>query len=196
MFRVSGRREKVEEIKERVLEGALDVYRAKGAKFTMDDLAAALSMSKKTIYTIFPDKKTLLLNMVDFTFDCIKEDKERVIRQPHLTVVDRFRAVLSVMPERFAGLDFTQIYSMKDKYPECYARIAERLESDWELTIATLREGIAAGEFRPVDEVIFQMMYESSTERFLNGSELSDNGIQYIDALNEMVDILVDGIRA
>ena len=196
MFRVSGRREKVEEIKERVLEGALDVYRAKGAKFTMDDLAAALSMSKKTIYTIFPDKKTLLLNMVDYTFECIKEDKERAIRQPHLTVVDRFRAVLSVMPERFAGLDFTQIYSMKDKYPECYARIAERLESDWELTIATLREGIAAGEFRPVDEVIFQMMYESSTERFLNGSELSDNGIQYIDALNEMVDILVDGIRA
>ena len=186
----------MEEIKERVLEGALDVYRAKGAKFTMDDLAAALSMSKKTIYTIFPDKKTLLLNMVDYTFDCIKEDKERAIRQPHLTVVDRFRAVLSVMPERFAGLDFTQIYSMKDKYPECYARIAERLESDWELTIATLREGIAAGEFRPVDEVIFQMMYESSTERFLNGSELSDNGIQYIDALNEMVDILVDGIRA
>ena len=32
-------------MKERILEGALDVYRAKGAKFTMDDLAAALSMS-------------------------------------------------------------------------------------------------------------------------------------------------------
>ena len=186
----------MEKTKVRLLEGALDVYRAKGAKFTMDDLAAALSMSKKTIYTIFPDKKTLLLNMVDYTFDCIKEHKEKALDQPSLSVVDRFRAILSVMPEQFAGLDFTQIYSMKDRYPECYERIARRLESDWELTIATLREGIRSGDFRPVDEVIFQMMYESATERFLNGSELADNGILYVDALNEMVDILVDGIRA
>ncbi|MCR5099213.1 MAG: TetR/AcrR family transcriptional regulator [Lachnospiraceae bacterium] len=185
----------MEQIEERLLEGALDVYRAKGAKFTMDDLAATLSMSKKTIYTIFPDKKTLLLNMVDYTFDCIKQGKEKALKKPHLTVVDRFRAVLSVMPEKFAGLDFTQIYSMKDKYPECYERIEKRLESDWELTIATLREGISSGEFRPVNEVIFQMMYESATERFLNGSELADNGIRYVDALNEMVDILIDGIR-
>lgn len=183
-------------MKDRILEGALDVYRAKGAKFTMDDLAAALSMSKKTIYTIFPDKKTLLMNMVDYTFDCIKKEKEKALQISDLSVVDRFRAILSVMPEQFAGLDFTQIYSMKDRYPECYARIAQRLESDWELTIATLREGIRSGEFRHVDELIFQMMYESATERFLNGSELKDNGIQYMDALNEMVDILVDGIRA
>ncbi len=182
-------------MKERILEGALDVYRAKGAKFTMDDLAATLSMSKKTIYTIFPDKKTLLMSMVDYTFDCIKAEKEKALNQD-LSVEDRFRAILSVMPEQFAGIDFTQIYSMKDRYPECYTRIAERLESDWELTIATLREGIRAKAFRPVDEVIFQMMYEAATERFLNGSELADNGIAYVDALSEMVDILVDGIKA
>ena len=182
-------------MRERILEGALDVYRAKGAKFTMDDLAAALSMSKKTIYTIFPDKKTLLMNMVDYTFDCIKEAKQEQLNRGGQSVVDRFRAILSVMPEQFAGLDFSQIYSMKDRYPECYERIAERLESDWELTIATLREGIRSGDFRPVDEVIFQMMYESALERFLNGSELRDNEILYVDALSEMVDILVDGIR-
>ena len=143
----------MEKTKERILEGALDVYRGRGAKFTMDDLAAALSMSKKTIYTIFPDKKTLLLEMVDYTFDCIKDAKQKELEKPGLSVVERFMAILSVMPEQFAGLDFSQIYSMKDRYPECYARIAERLESDWELTIATLREGIRSGAFRPVDEV-------------------------------------------
>lgn len=183
-------------MKQRVLEGALDVYRQRGAKFTMDDLAATLSMSKKTIYTIFPDKKTLLMDMVDYTFDCIKDAKQKELEREGLSVVDRFRAILSVMPEQFAGIDFSQIYSMRDRYPECYQRIEERLESDWELTIATLRDGIKSGEFRPVNEVIFQMMYEAATERFLKGSELKDNGIKYIDALNEMVEILVDGICA
>ena len=44
---------------ERILEGALNVFKAKGPKFTMDDLATEMKMSKKTIYTVFRDKNEL-----------------------------------------------------------------------------------------------------------------------------------------
>ncbi len=53
------------ELKEKILEGTIKVFNQKGLKFTMDDLASELGMSKKTIYTVFKDKDSLFLAMVD-----------------------------------------------------------------------------------------------------------------------------------
>ena len=44
------------ELKETILQGTIKVYSQKGLKFTMDDVAKVLGMSKKTIYTVFRDK--------------------------------------------------------------------------------------------------------------------------------------------
>ena len=49
-----------------ILEGALQAFRQKGLKFTMDDIAKILGISKKTIYTVFQDKEALFLAMVDY----------------------------------------------------------------------------------------------------------------------------------
>ncbi len=40
------------ELRESILEGTLKAFNQKGLKFTMDDLAGILGMSKKTIYTV------------------------------------------------------------------------------------------------------------------------------------------------
>ncbi|MCR4673776.1 MAG: TetR/AcrR family transcriptional regulator [Lachnospiraceae bacterium] len=181
-------------MKQKIVEAALEVYRDKGAKFTMDDLANKLGMSKKTIYTIIPDKRTLFTDMVNYTFDAIKRSEEEVMQEPNLTTEQRLRKILGVMPDQVAGLDFTQLYSMKSKYPEAYKLIAERLEGGWDLTISLLDQGVKEGVFRPINFTIFQMVYESSLERFLNGSELEENKINYMDALKQLVDLLIDGI--
>lgn len=182
-------------MKQKIVEGALEVYRQKGAKFTMDDLASYLGMSKKTIYTVIPDKRTLFTDMVNFTFDAIKKSEEEVMNQTSLSTEEKLRKILGVMPDQVIGMDFTQMYSMKDKYPEAYKVISQRLESGWELTISLLQQGVDEGVFRPINVTIFQMVFESSLERFLNGSELKDNRIDYMDALQQLVDLLVDGIR-
>ena len=185
----------MEELKTKIIEGALEVYRKKGAKFTMDDLAAELGMSKKTIYVIIPDKRTLFTDMVNYSFDAIKKGEEEVMNRPGLSVEERLRAILGVMPDKVRGIDFTQIYAVKDKYPEAYQMITKRLESGWEMTIRLLNQGIEEGVFQPVDATVFQMIFESSLERFLNGNELKTNHIKYMDALHQLVDILIDGIR-
>ena len=63
------------ELKETILQGTIKVYSQKGLKFTMDDVAKALGMSKKTIYTVFRDKESLFLTMVDYMFDSIKQEE-------------------------------------------------------------------------------------------------------------------------
>ena len=182
-------------MKEKIIEGAIEVYKKKGPKFTMDDLATSLGMSKKTIYTVFHDKKSLLIDMVDYTFDAIKRAEEEVMKKPGLSTEERLRDILGVMPDQMMGVDFNQMYTLKEKYPEAYAMIAKRLENGWELTLSVLNQGIEEGVFRPIDNAVFQMIFEASLERFLNGDELAKNHIKYLDALNQLVDVLIDGIK-
>ena len=44
-------------LKDDILKATIQAFQKKGLKFTMDDLASLLGISKKTIYTVFPDKK-------------------------------------------------------------------------------------------------------------------------------------------
>ena len=48
--------EGIMELQQKILEAAIVVFNQKGMKFTMDDLARQLEISKKTIYTVFLNK--------------------------------------------------------------------------------------------------------------------------------------------
>ena len=180
--------------KSRILEGSLNVYKAKGVKFTMDDLASELGMSKKTIYTVFPDKGTLLLEMVDYAFDTVSATQQEALNNPNLTLVEKLKSILGVLPDAYVGVDFTQLYVLKGKYPKAYMRLQERLENGWEQTLALMDEGVQKGLIRDVNKTIFQIAHEATLERFLMGDELSKNKISYEEALRELVEILTEGI--
>ena len=70
----------------------------------------------------------------------------------------------------------------------------ERLETGWEGTIALLQQGMEEGVIRPVKVPIVKMMFEAALEQFFQRDILIQNKISYVDALQEVVDILVDGI--
>ena len=67
------------ELKDRIIMAAIDAFNEKGLKFTMSDIASRLSISKKTIYTVFETKDGMLLDMVDYLFDGIKESERAII---------------------------------------------------------------------------------------------------------------------
>lgn len=178
-----------------ILEGTIRAFNRKGLKFTMDDVAKELSMSKKTIYTVFRDKESLFFAMVDYLFDSIKESEQRVLNDESLDTLEKIRKVLGVIPEGYREIDFRQLYLLREKYPAIYQRVEERLETGWENTIALLEQGMREGVVRKVDIPIVKMMMEAAIEQFFQRDILLQNGISYMDALDEVVDILVDGIR-
>ena len=180
--------------KSRILEATLRVFNRKGLKFTMDDIASELSMSKKTIYTVFKDKETMFLDMVDYCFDSIRECEKRVFEDNKLSTIDKIRKIISVMPESYKDIDFRQLYILKDKYPKIYRHVEERIEDGWETTIVLFEKGIAEGEIRPINVYLFKTIVEATLEQFFQRDVLIVNDIPYNDALSEIVSILVDGI--
>lgn len=182
------------ELRETILEGTIEVFNVKGLKFTMDDIAKTLGMSKKTIYTVFRDKESMFYAMVDYMFDSIKESEQRIVEDPTLSTVEKIRQIMGVMPEGYKNIDFHQLYQLKDKYPAVYKQVEIRLETGWEETIKLLEQGIAEGSIRQIHIPIVKMMLEASLEQFFQRDILVRNKITYMDALNEVVEILMDGI--
>ncbi len=182
------------ETKIKILEATIDTFNEKGLKFTMDDIAHDVGMSKKTIYMVFNDKRDLFNNMVDYCFDSIKEAEQRILADDSLSTVDKIRQILGVMPDRYKGIDLRKLYILKDKYPDVFAHVAVRLENDWEPTINLLKEGIKEGSIRPINIPIFKVMLEAAIEQFFQRDVLMENRMTYNEGLAEVVSILVDGI--
>lgn len=182
--------------KEKILEATIKVFNRKGLKFTMDDIASELSMSKKTIYTVFKDKETMFYQMVDYCFDKIKESEIDIINDDSLSTIEKIRGVLSVLPAGYKDVDFRQLYWLKDKYPKIYLKVEERLETGWESTMALINQGMEEGCVRPININLLKVMLEATIEQFFQRDILIRNQISYSDALDEVVGILVDGIAA
>ena len=70
-----------------------------------------------------------------------------------------------------------------------------RLETGWETTIGLIEQGMEEGVIRRVQIPIVKIMLEASLEQFFQRDILIQNQIAYKDALQEVVDILVDGIQ-
>ena len=183
------------DIRKEILDATVLVFNKKGIKFTMDDVAREVGMSKKTIYTVFSDKQELVYDMVDYCFDSIKESEERVMKNGGLSTLEKIQAILGVLPDGYKEIDFAQLYILRDKYPRIYTRVEERLESGWDTTIELLKRGMDEGVIKPVDTAIVKVMFEATLEQFFRRDVLVKNGITYSDALAEVVDIICNGIK-
>lgn len=182
------------ELRETILEGTIAAFNQKGLKFTMDEVAKVLSMSKKTIYTVFDDKESLFLDMVDYLFDKIKESEQQVLEDGSLTTLEKIHRILGVLPEGYRDIDLRRLYALKEKFPRIYDKVEQRLENGWENTIALVQQGMEEGVIRPVSIPMVKMMLEASLEQFFQRDILIQNQLNYVDALEQVVDILVNGI--
>lgn len=180
--------------REKILEATIKVFNQKGLKFTMDDIAAELGMSKKTIYVTFKDKESMFLGTVDYCFDKIKDQKQMVLEDDTLSTSEKLRKVLGVMPEGYKEIDFGKLYVLKDKYPKIYRQVEARLETGWEGVMLLVEQGMKEGVVRPINTCIVKTMMEATLEQFFQRDVLVMNNITYNDALQEVVDILIRGI--
>ena len=195
IYIISGAWIDMNEQKERILKGTIQAFNEKGLKFTMDDLARILGMSKKTIYVEFTDKNSLFLAMVDYLFDGIKESEEEIINNTDIDIVDKITTMLGVLPESYKDIDLRQLYMLKDKYPVIYKRVEERFENGWQQTIELLKEAMEEGKVRKVNVDIFKMMMEAAIEQFFQRDILIYNSLSYEEGLKEVVGILLNGIK-
>lgn len=179
------------ERREQILTMATRLFREKGLHFTMQEVAQNMGASKKTLYTVYPSKEELLLDMVDTLFEGIHRKKDELIHSG-APVEQRIKAVIIALPEDYATLDFRLMAELEEAYPAVARRVEQHLENGWEPTIALLEEGIAQGRIRSVPIFVLRQIITASIESFLRADH---SEISYAQMLEAMMDILMNGIR-
>lgn len=182
------------ELKEKILIATLNVFQKKGMKFRMDEIAMSLNISKKTIYEVFQNKEALCLEMMEYTFDRIKQSENEILDNTSLETIEKLRAVLSVLPKTYVDIDVRQLYILKDRYPKLYKQLTLRLENEWESTFALIYKGMEEGKIRKMNLSIFKLMFEATVEKFFQKDVLIQNKMTYKQGLDEVVNLLLDGI--
>lgn len=143
------------ELRERIILAAVELFTTNGIKsITMDEIAASLGISKRTLYEVFPDKETLLEECI------LKSQKDGDIFVKG--VIETSSNVLEVLLrcyqwsiERFHATNKKFFEDIK-KYPKTYQLMKNNRNRSSEDTVNFFKEGVKQGIFR--DDVNFAII--------------------------------------
>src|SRR5688572_32186168 len=113
------------EIKERIQQKAAELFRRYGIRsITMDEIAAQLSVSKKTIYQFFGDKEELVESVVGefihYAQDCCTNDK----RHARNAVEEMFKTMQFVR-EMYTNMNPALLFDLERSHPNAYRKFLE-----------------------------------------------------------------------
>jgi AcrR family transcriptional regulator len=182
------------ELKERIIIAVIDEFNEKGLKFTMDDITKRLGISKRTLYTVVQDKEALFIEAVDCVFGDIKKCEKEIAEDATLDIVEKQKRILIALPQKYKSFNYSQLSDLKNKYPRIYAKIENRLETEWEPTFQIMEQAMAEGRVRRVSLPVFHAIVSGTFEYYISRRVLSENNITYEDALKQMLDILFEGV--
>lgn len=182
------------EIKKKIMDAVISQFNSKGMKFTMDDISKELHISKKTIYKEFNDKDELFFATVDYGFSAIKEKEAEIVADDSLELLEKIEKLIVCLPDNYKNIDFRRVYQLREKFPDVYKKIAERVESDWGETERLLEQAMNEGLIRKMPISFIKLIIEGAIEKFLSSKELSSTGYSYEESLNEMINIVMNGL--
>ena len=181
------------ELRQQIIDKATELFDQKGLKFTLDEICEQLHISKKTIYVYFRCKEDLLMTMADQVFASIQEKKKQIIDED-MPYEDKLKKMFIALPDEYTNIDFRKLEGL-EKYPDVYEKVRYYLETNWDPVIELIEEGQRKGILKKVSIPVLKTMVSSSIRSFINDGTLENNDINYTDALDSMVDIIINGIK-
>lgn len=150
-----------QELRFRIIRTAMPLFKRKGIKAVrMDDIANALSISKRTLYEIYDNKEDLLLECVRQDHD----DMQKRMQDYSMTAENELDIVVTFFRIKFADLDtITPLFlSDLDKYEKVRHFLQLVQEEQQRNSIDFIRNCIEKGFFVPgINYNIIQELCES-----------------------------------
>ena len=152
------------ELKARVLSLASKMFFQYGIrKVKMNDIAAHLKISKRTLYEIYQNKEDLLYEVVMMNAKHKKEEIER-FDKPGLNVINIVMHVLRLQTEEFNKVN-PLFYEELGKYPKLQTYFAAREEEKYEKLVEFIERGVNEGCFLSnIDIKLYSRLTSASGE--------------------------------
>jgi len=182
-------------LKKRImLQAQQEIYKS-GFRFTMADIAKQCGMSTKTIYQWYPSKEELIQDMVQDAMDEIKALEQAILKDQTLNSMEKLKALLVMLPRDFQFFDMKRLYELQRYYPEVWARLNSFMEEQWDGVDQIVAEAQAEGVLATFNRLLFIQLYLGGLNRLMEQDYTKQTGLTMREALDGMVDMMIDGIR-
>ncbi len=137
-------------MKIRILDGATKLFFRFGVKsITMDSIASDLGISKKTIYQHFPDKDTLVKDVV---LAFVEKDtcQWKELDEKYSDVIEKMFQSFDIVKETLTEINPRLMFEVQKYHPEAFAIFKQYEESImFSSLVNDLKKGVDLGYFRP-----------------------------------------------
>lgn len=136
-------------MKEKIIEKAGELFIKLGFKsVTMDDIANALGISKKTLYKYFNNKHSLVEETTTTMHDSCLSMIELITNQGFNAIEENFE-IKKMFKEMFQNASSSPIYQLKKYYPKIHEKTMEKeIILFSECLKENLKKGIQEGYYR------------------------------------------------
>ena len=136
-------------MKERIIEKATDMFMNLGFKsVTMDDIAAELGISKKTIYQHFCNKRSLVEATTFNMFNTISDGIDDIIEMDKNSLEEIF-IIREFIAQNLNDESSSPHYQLQKFFPKIFSRLRTmQFEKVHNSMLNNLRKGIENGLFR------------------------------------------------
>lgn len=181
-------------LKVKIINATIDIFRQKGVKFTMDDIANKLGVSKRTLYENIDSKETLLRLLVHEVFDSIKQQGKEIMEDNNIDDLEKLKRLLTIIPTSYNTIDYTKIHEIKKFYPNIYEEIINRLDIVWKPIELLINKCIEDGVIKKVNLSLMKSILIGSIRILIEDNNLHKENLEYKEAMKNIVDIMFNGL--
>ena len=180
-------------VKEKILATAAIMIEEKGISFRMDDLAKALTISKRTLYEQFRSKHEIVETILVHGAEEFYRQHENIVKNKSLTVeevLDRYFKVWSNMYAAFNGESFIEIFLA---IPQLQETLKTLFKKDWDLLKYYLIDQQEQGTIvQDVDIDIIIMMLQGAVRNIV--FESSSHHEDVYKYMPKIISVILQGI--
>lgn len=183
------------ETKGNILSSAEVMFMQHGySKVTMEEIAARLGISKKTLYKFFPNKKELLRELMTQRQCEFMDRIEEIWKREDLDFVGKFRSTLDFVGERSSKVN--RLQDVQKIAPEIWNEIHDFKKGKiFEKVRRLFEAGFETGIFRnDIDRDIVILVYTNAVESIVNPETLYDLPFTAGQAFESISKIIFEGI--
>lgn len=185
----------MEEDKIRIMKYTLDKFFKEGFyKVTMDQLAAELRMSKKTIYKYFPSKEILVQDTVEFMKGYISASIIKIIDSNDNAVV-KVVGLVKVITDLWMNVKEKMLVELERHYPKIWQGIDEFRIMMMNRNLSKLFEqGKKEGLIKDYPSEIVRTVFMGAVRAVVNPDFFVNNQLSLNNAVEMTFEIMLNGL--
>jgi len=169
-------------MKAKIIGKAAEMFLNVGFKsITMDDIAAKMGISKKTLYKYFENKEVLVYETTMSFQDQIHVEITSIINQNYNPIRELFE-IKKRIQSFFQIADTSPLYQLKKHYPETHEKLRDCEHAECRgFFRQNIEKGIAVGLYRENTDIEISTLFYYTLMMHINETTVLEKDIQKLD---------------